>query len=133
MQNIFQNGNQKDYPMKALNLLLYLIISLSPLIGYLDNKIRLKLNVGCLKQQNKPAHTSGFGSFSDDITLRNFLFDAVKLTKNADFDKYRYSAYGIGLNRKGSFSSPGSGFGQNVILFGADMSLSMSIIMEKIF
>ena len=31
--------------------------SLSPLIDYLDNKIRLKFNGGCLKQQNKPAHT----------------------------------------------------------------------------
>ena len=31
--------------------------SLSPLIDYLDNKIRLKFNGDCLKQQNKPAFT----------------------------------------------------------------------------
>ena len=30
--------------------------SLSPLIDCLDNKIRLKFNGGCLKQQNKPTH-----------------------------------------------------------------------------
>ena len=31
--------------------------SLSLLIDYLDNKLRLKFNGGCLKQQNKPAQT----------------------------------------------------------------------------
>ena len=31
--------------------------SLSPLINYLDNKIRLKFNGGCLKQQNRPVYT----------------------------------------------------------------------------
>ena len=31
--------------------------SLSPLIDYLDNKIRLKFNGGCLKQQNRPVYT----------------------------------------------------------------------------
>ena len=49
------------------------------------------------------------------------------LTKNADFDKHLYSGYGIGFDRNGSFSFPGSGFGQNVITFGADTSLSVYI------
>ena len=31
-----------------------------------------------------------------DFTLGNSLFGAVKLTKNSDFDKYKYSEYGIG-------------------------------------
>ena len=31
-----------------------------------------------------------------DFTLDNCLFGAVKLTKNADPDKYGYSGYGIG-------------------------------------
>ena len=44
------------------------------------------------------------------------------MTKNADIDKYHYSGYGIGCDRKGSFSPPGGGLGQNVIVFGADMS-----------
>ena len=30
-----------------------------------------------------------------DIKLGNYLFSAVKLTKNTDFDKYSYSEYGI--------------------------------------
>ena len=71
------------------------------MIDYLDKKIRLKFNRGCLKQQNKPTYThsrivniyityerSASGSFSDDPTLRNSFFGAVKSTKNADVDKY---------------------------------------------
>ena len=57
-------------------------------------------------------------------TLENCLFGAVKLTKNLDIDKDKYSGYGIGFDRKGEFSF-GDGFGQNVIIFGADMSSSV--------
>ena len=35
----------------------------------------------------------------------------VTLTKNADIFKNRYSGYGIGFDRKRSFSFPGGGFG----------------------
>ena len=63
----------------------------------------------------------------DDPTIKNCLFGAVTLTKNADIDKYRYSGYGIGFDRKGSFSFPGGGFGQNVITFGADINSSVHI------
>ena len=46
---------------------------------------------------------------------KNCLFREVTLTKNADIDKYRYSGYGIGFDRRSSFSFPGDGFGQNVL------------------
>ena len=36
------------------------------------------------------------------------------MTKDADIEKYRYSGYGIGFDRHGSFSSPGTGLGRNV-------------------
>ena len=49
------------------------------------------------------------------------LFGAVTLTKNADIDKYGHSGYGIGFDRRSSFSFPGGGFGQNVLVFGASM------------
>ena len=62
-----------------------------------------------------------------DPTLKNCLFGAVTLTKNADIDKYGYSGYGIGLDGKTSFSFSGSGFGQNVIIFGVDMSSSLHV------
>ena len=39
----------------------------------------------------------------------------------------RYSGYGIGFDRRGSFSFPGGGFGQNVIIFGADMNSSIHV------
>ena len=31
--------------------------------------------------------------------------------------KYGYSGYGIGFDRRGSFSFPGGGFGQNILIF----------------
>ena len=58
--------------------------------------------------------------------LGNSLFGAVNLTKNFDLDKYKYSGYGIGFDAGTSFSlSDGSGFGQNVIIFGTDLSSSV--------
>ena len=54
-------------------------------------------------------------SYIDDTTLKNCLSGAVTLTKNAGIDKYGYSGYGIGFDRRASFSFPGGGFGQNVI------------------
>ena len=59
------------------------------------------------------------------------MFGAVKLTNNADIDKYLYSGYGIGFDRKGSFSFPGGGFGLNVIIFGVDMSSSVHVDNKK--
>ena len=53
------------------------------------------------------------------------------MTKNADIDKYGYSGYGIRFDRKSSFSFPSGGFGQNVIIFGVDMSSWYLIIDNK--
>ena len=53
------------------------------------------------------------------------------MTKNADIDKYGYSGYGIGFDRKTSFSFPSGGFGQNVLIFGVDMSFSAHIDDKK--
>ena len=66
-------------------------------------------------------------SLTSDPTLKSCLFGAVTLTKNADIEKYKYSGYGIGFDRGSSFSFTGSGFGQNVLIFGADMSTSIHI------
>ena len=41
--------------------------------------------------------------WSADFTLGNSLLRAVKLTKNADFDKYKYSGYVVGFDPRGSF------------------------------
>ena len=66
-------------------------------------------------------------SHFDDPILKNCLFGAVTLTKNADIDKYGYSGYGTGFDRRGSFSFPGGGFGQNILIFEVDMSSSPHI------
>ena len=109
------------------------------LTKYLDTKVRVKFNGNCLKQ-DKIIYTHGkvvsiyivyeivsYISGDDLPTLENCLFGAVTLTKNADIDKYKYSGYGIGFDGRGNFSFPGGGFGQNVIIFGADMNSSPHI------
>ena len=53
------------------------------------------------------------------------LFGSVKLAKNNDIDKYKYSGYGIGFDSGGTFSFPNGSFGENVIIFGVDMSSSV--------
>ena len=118
--------------------------NLSPLIEYVGNKIRLKFTGSCLKRSNKISYThktivniyivyelSASSSHINDPTLKNCLFGAVTLTKNADIDKYGYSGYGIGFDRRRSFSFPGGGFGQNVLLFGVDLSFSAHIDNKK--
>ena len=60
-------------------------------------------------------------NISDYPTLENCLFGAVRLTKNADINKYKYSGYGIGFDKKGSYSI-GNEIGRNIIIFGVDMS-----------
>ena len=109
--------------------------SLGPAINNYGNKIRVNVTRSCLKQSNKLSYTHGkvvniytvYGlgassSHINDPTLKYCLFRAVTLTKNADIDKYGYSGYGIGFDRRGSFSFPSGGFGQNVLIFGVDMS-----------
>ena len=118
--------------------------SIFPLIDYVGNKIRVKFTGSCLKQSNKLIYTHGkvvniyivygLGASSSNVndpTLKNCLFGAVTLTKNADIDKYGYSGYGIGFDRRGSFSFPGGGFGQNVLMFGVDMSFSAHFDKKK--
>ena len=63
--------------------------------------------------------------------MKNCLFGAVTLTKNTDIDEYLYSGYGTGFDRRSSFSFPGTRFGQNVLIFGLDMSFSLHIDSKK--
>ena len=53
------------------------------------------------------------------------------LTKNADIEKYKNSGHGIGFDRGSSFSFTSGGFGQNVFIFGADMSTAINIDNKK--
>ena len=115
--------------------------SLTPALNYYGTKKRVKLTGTCLKEPNI-SYTHGKvvsiyivyelgASSSHNPTLKNCLIGAVNLTKDADIDKYGYSGYGIGFDRRSSFSFPGSGFGQNVLIFGVDMSFSDILIIRK--
>ena len=116
---------------------------LNPRLSYYDTKIRVQFTRSCLKQPNFifthkkvvniyiAFELRASSSHINDHTLRNCLSGAVTLTKNADIEKYKYSCYGIGFDRRGSFSFPSGGFGQNVIIFGVDMSSSIHIDNKK--
>ena len=70
-------------------------------------------------------------SHNNDPTQKDSLFGAITLTKNTDVDKYKYSGYGIGFDRRLSFSFPSGRFHQNVLIFGVDMSSSVQIDNKK--
>ena len=54
------------------------------------------------------------------------MFVEVESTKHLDIDRYKYSEYSTGFDRKGFFSL-GNEIGRNVIIFGVDMSSSQHI------
>ena len=117
--------------------------SLNPRLGYYGTKVRVQFTKSCLKQPNHiftlkkivniyiVYELAASSSHSSDPTIKNCLFGAVTLTKNADIEKYKYSGYGIGFDRRSSFSFPSGGFGQNVLIFGADMSSFIHIDNKK--
>ena len=70
-------------------------------------------------------------SHNNDPALKNCSFGAVTLTKNADINKYKYSGYGIGFDKRSSFWFPSGVFGQNILIFGVDMSSSARIYNKK--
>ena len=109
-------------------------LSITLNVSYYGTYIRVEFKESCLKlykvtfNHGKAVNIyivykiSKSINISDYPTLENCLFGAVNLTKNADIDKYKYSGYGIGFHRHGSFSFPGTGLDKNVITFGVDMS-----------
>ena len=112
--------------------------SLNPQLSYLDTKTRLEFRGSCLKQDkitsnHKKVVTIYIVYELDKIyvktspTLLHCLFGVVSLAKNADIDKYKYSGYGIGFDRRGAFLLSSSNFGRNVIIFRVDMSSSVHV------
>ena len=87
--------------------------TLNLLINYYGGKVRLKFSGSVLQQKTVTySHKkvvnlyivyeiSNFHGIDNYTTLTNALFGAVKLTKNADIEKYKYSGYGIGFDRSG--------------------------------
>ena len=104
--------------------------------------IRIKFNGGCLKQEKITFNdgkivniyilygTEKSVNISSYPTLENYLFGAVKLTKHVDVDLCKYSGYGIGFDRKESYSI-GNEVSRNEIIFEVDMSSSPHIDNKK--
>ena len=112
-------------------------------MNYYDTKTRVKFTGSCLKQ-SKISYTheevvniyivyelGAPSSHNKYLTLKNCLFGAVTLTKNADIDHYGYSGYGIGFDRRSIFLFPSGRFGQNLLIFGVDMISSAHIDNKK--
>ena len=111
-------------------------------LDFVGSKARERFSRDCLKQEKitfnhrkivniyivyeieRSVNTSSYP------TLKNVLFDTIKLTKYVDVDLYKYSGYGIGLDRKGFFSIDHE-VGRNVIIFGVDVSSSPHIDNKK--
>ena len=85
-------------------------------LNYYGDKVRVKFTGSCLKQP-KISYTHKkvvniyivyeFGastSHDNDPTLKNCLFRAVTLIKNTNVGKYKNCSYGIGFDRRPSFS-----------------------------
>ena len=102
------------------------------------SKIRIRFTGSCLKQDKvtfNPRNVVNLIIFYEldtwsrdlnaNFTLRDCLFGAVKLTKNADPDKYSYSGYDIGFDSRPRFSYPDFDWGKNVVIFGVDNNSSV--------
>ena len=66
-----------------------------------------------------------------NLQLKNALFGAIEITKNANTSKYEYKGYGICFDESESFSHVRNKgninhttLARNVIIFGVDMSFS---------
>ena len=66
-------------------------------------------------------------NLNTDFTLGNCLFGSVKLTKNADLDKYKYTGYGKGFDSRSEFLFTDGSYGKNDIIFGADMNTPVHV------
>ena len=88
----------------------------------------MKFNGSCLKQDKFTYNhgtivniyivyklSSNLNKF--DFVLEDCLFGAVKLTKNADTNKYKHSGYGIGFDSRRTFLFSDGSFAQNGITF----------------
>ena len=102
-------------------------------LSYPGTKTRLEFRGSCLKQDKITFNHGKVVNIYivyelDKIYVKtspalvNCLFGAVSLTKNVDIDKYKYSGYGIGFDRRGSYLLPSGRFGRNVISYAVDMS-----------
>ena len=133
----------KGLPVERINPPATCDNSLTSSLNYIWTKTRVEFYGSCLKQDKitfTHEKTVNFyivyeinlwnRGYDDYLTLENSLFGAIKLVKNSDIDKYKYSGYGVRFDRCETFLVA-NGFGRNVMIFGVDMSSSLHL--EKIY
>ena len=128
-------SNEKINPLNTTN------NSLSPKLRWLNNSKRKKeFKVSCLKQ-DKLSFTlrnvvnlfivyvldTWSQDLNTDFILKDCLFGAFELTKNADPDKYSYSRHGIWFHSFSPISLPNFHGAKNAIIFGVGNSSSVYI------
>ena len=59
-----------------------------------------------------------------DFTAQNYLFGAVKITKDVNTSNYKYVGYGICFDEGSNFSIGNITIGKNIIILGCDASSS---------
>ena len=108
-------SNEKIKPTYTSNKRLY------PKLVWMNNsRIRLEFKASCLKQEDTTAYTPNnvvslytvyeLDMWSEDLnanfTLQDCLFGNVRVTKNADPNKYLYSGCGVGFDFHSLISLP---------------------------
>ena len=116
--------------------------NLNPLLPYVHTNTIVKFNGSCLKQYNitythgKKVNLYNVYEINKKVlissypTQENCFFGTFKLAKSPAIDKCKYSEYGIGFDRKGTFSV-GNGFGRNCIYSEVAMSSSVHFANKK--
>ena len=115
---------------------------IAPELRDYGTKTRVKFDGSCLKQDKIKfshekivniyiAYELGSTLNSFDPTLEKCLFGTVKLTKNADIDKYKYSGYGIRFDSKAIVMFLNGEFACDIIMSVADISSSVHVDNKK--
>ena len=105
-----------------------------PFIEYTNARIKLKFDGSILREKI----STSLGLIANyyvvyrlspktntfNMVLQDCLFGKIKMTKNANADKYKYQDHGIGFDSIGTFTHPDGGTSKNVIIFRVDMTNS---------
>ena len=114
-------------------------VTVCPKLVWVKNtRKRLKFKGSCLKQESFIPNSvvnlfivyelvSWPSDLNTDFTVGGCLFESVKLTKNAQPDKYSCNGYDIEFDTRGYHSLPDGSVGKNFINFLIDMSSSVHI------
>ena len=87
-----------------------------PFIEYTNARIKPKFDGSILREKSSTSlgliaiyyivYRLNPRTNSSNVVLENCLFGKMKMTKNADTDKYKYQSHGIGFDLSEIFSHP---------------------------